>query len=331
MTLGYHFLIRGVLFALINLSGMALHLFATPLFHITALLMYSIRTAWDLLMRVVFIYPFARIPGDNFPGLVTRIAGYGIANDVLNHVGCDDALEKYRDWLEGLILNEYESLFMSNLYLAYERLNKMMTAPYKGIIGDRLFSLQKILEENAEPYKEKFESRLYAYRSKLQNSMGLYQPRFFRLSVDDLPKFMNASVSLTKHKIETNLMEYMSDANISEFWQKSGVNMNDWEALSRVYLAQAFSADIFTPMEECDGSIHARLDEHNMMSNLLLKKEPSAKVVFEVISDAISPEATDCFAFKDNRFWSSLYHSLYISIETDRDWAYLQYLRGRSQ
>lgn len=328
-TLLYSFFIRGFLLAVISVAVIILHVLATPLLSLLAFLAYAFRSFWDLLMRLLFIMPFARIPGDNFPGLVQRISGYGIASEVLNQIDVSDAMGKYQQWLEAYILDEYQPVLLKSLHQFEARLEQMMTEAYRGIVGDRLQFLQQTIEENINEFQQPFENALSKHRSELRNKMMVYESHYLRLNAEALPEFIEASEKLTQSYVENSLLAYMSDAQIVAFWSLAGINKNEWSLLNRVLLSRAFSADIFTPIEECDGSIMVQNSQQNVVQSLLLEKEPSSKVVFDVNGEGRAPETEHKLSFDDNPFWYELYEPYYLPVETPERWKYLMRLRQR--
>jgi len=325
----YFFIIKGLLFSVLSLLIITFHLLATPVRHVLALSGYLIRTVWDLLIRLLLIYPFARIPGDNFSGIVTRIAGYGFASEVLKQMSVDEAMDRYQSWLEMYILDEYKENVLQHLHQSKNWLNKMMTPIYMSILGEHLNGVQNAVDMNVEHYEKLLEDVFYECRSALENEQNKYIAHYIRLSADDLPVFLEKSRELCKSSVESGLLSWMSDGEIAAYWSGLGVSTNEWSLLNRVLSDRAFSADIFTAIEDSDASITVQLNEQSSVRDLLMDKDMVSKVNFNVASNAVPPQTDRCFSFVDNPMWYRLYHSLYIPVEEDKDWKYLQHLRRR--
>lgn len=328
-TIVYYFLIRGVLFSGVSLLIITFHFLAAPVLNLFALSAYLIRTVWDLLIRLLLIYPFARVPGDNFSGIVTRIAGYGFASEVLSQVGIDEAMDKYQSWLEMYILDEYREVVQQHLNQSKHRLDKMMTQIYVSILGEHLNEVQKKVDKNVTHYEKLLEKVFYECRYVLEKEQGEYIAHYIRLSESDLPAFLEKSRELCKSSVESSLLSCMSDGEIAAYWSGLGVGTDEWLLLNRVLLSRAFSADIFTAIEDSDASITVQLNEQSTVRDLLMDKDVASKVDFNVVSHAQLPQTDRHFSFSDNLMWYELYSPLYIPVKGDRDWGYLQRLRRR--
>ena len=311
-TVFYHFLIRGVAVLLVGIFGILLHIVMTPILVTLSVIAYVFRSIWDVSVRILFIYPFARIPGDNFPGVITRISGYGLASEVLTVVSYEEALDKYAHSLKGIILDEYESLVMEQLNRFNTKLDELSTNTYRSILEDNLYTIEESLIENIKPYKSKIRHNLEQYRRNLSDSQSQYNAYYIRLSKNQLSNFLTESEKHIKDVVSDYLLSYMSEGKKAAFWLNYGVDSNDWSQLNKVILSKVFSADIFTPIEDCDDSISVRLNEQNVVNSLLIEKTPSAKVIFDVESNASYPSVAKNLVFSKNDFWHTLHERMYI-------------------
>jgi hypothetical protein len=328
MTVVYHFIFRGVLMLVISLLIILFHALATPVLHGFALTLYVLRTAWDGLMRLILIKPFAKIPGANFHGLITRISGYGIASEVLNTVSQESALKIYNNWLELFILDKYKSVLISTLNQPKDRLKEMMSPVYSSIVGHRIYPIQEKLEENINELENAFKSNYNTYRKMLMQAINTESMQFIRLPKAELMEFTNKAEDLTAERLESKLFSYMREGDVTAFWFKLGVQQNDWPLLNRKLLQLAFSADILTAIEDCDASISVMNTNKSTLHNLLTDKEPSSKVQFVVTAHNSTPSTAE-FSFLRNSFWSDLYSEWYLPIVTEEHWKYVGRLRDR--
>ncbi len=329
-TVLYHFLIRGAGVIIISLLAILFHALAYPVRYLIATLLYAIRSGWDTLMRVIFIRPFARIPGDNFAGLVTRIAGYGIAQEIMIELSKAESEQSYKDWLELYVLDEYATLFRENLYHPEQQLNDIMNSIYRDIIDEHYYPIRDHLDKHLNEYHEIFRKEFNSYHSKLKKRVYSQQMRLIRLAESDLADFLKDTQLLSKQTIESSLLAYMSKAQLATFWLNHSINKDDWAALNLALLERAFSPDIFTPVEQCDDSVSIRENETNMVQSLLKHKEPSSKVVFEVNGNEASEKMKMQLISSNNSFWSEIYHPLYLPLEMEKDLKYLNHLRSRA-
>ena len=328
VILFYHIAFRGIGVWAASLLAIVFYALAKPLLHGLALTMFVLRQTWDAVMRVLFIRPFARIPGDNFPGLVTRVAGYGIASEILDVRSRSEVSSIYRAYLERFVLDEYEPIFRNVLYQPREILEQMMTAPYYVILDAHYYKLKSQIDEHIRDLERNFREPFNLYHEVLDKHLARVSMGHIRLSESDLSGFLQDAETVTRELIVENLFRYMTDRQIAAFWLQQYVVPEAWPDLLARLLERAFSPDIFTPIEDCDDSIRVRDNHQTMMQSLLLSKEPSVKVAFEVVGHS-STNDTEERLFQDNPFWSQLNHTLYLPIDHRQEWQDLERLRAR--
>lgn len=321
-TLFNYMLLRGLLVALVSILSVVFHVLIVPVIYFVSFFVYVIAHLWDMLMRIVFIYPFARIPGDDFAGVITRIAGHGIATNVLKVPGKQETQQKYQLWLQSFMLDIYESVTLKKLKGSKSILSEIMTPTYKKIIGDKIVSVEKMVDENIEKYEPLMSGNIRGIRKKLYLKQHLYRTDLVRLRKDELASFIKGSEDLCRVTMEQHLFPWLSNAEHKLFWLNLGINENDWSLLNRVLLSQAFSADIFTPIEDCDGDISVEVEHINIAKSLVTEKQPMSKISFNVEQQALFPETQKILAFEDNDFWYRLHEQLYLPIGCNGDWEY---------
>ena len=309
-TLFNHMLLRGLLLTLVSMLSVIFHVFIVPVIYLFSFFAYVIAHLWDTLMRIVFIYPFARIPGDNFSGVITRIAGHGIATNILKVTGKHETQQKYQLWLQKFMLDIYESVTLKKLKSSEILLSKIMTPTYRKIMGDQISSVEKSVEENIEKYESLISENIRGFRKKLYSEQHLYRTDLVRLRKNELASFITDSETLCRITIEEHLIPWLSEAEHKLFWLNLGINENDWSLLNRVLLSQAFSADIFKPIEDCDGDISVEVEHKNIAKSLVTEKQPMSKISFNVDQQALFPKTENKLLFEDNDFWYRLHEGI---------------------
>lgn len=328
-TLLNFMLFRGLLVSLVGLLSVLFHVLIVPVIYLFSFVAYLIAHIWDALMRIIFIYPFARIPGDNFAGVITRIAGHGIATNVLKVNAAQDAKQKYKLWLQDFMLDIYESVSLKKLKASENLLSKIMTSTYRKIIGDQIYTVEEAVEKNIEKFESVMSENIRGFKKKLYSGNILYRTDLVRIRKDELSSFVRDSEELCRVTIEQHLIPWLSDAEHKLFWLNLGITENDWSLLNRVLLSQAFSADIFTPIEACDGDISVEVEHINIAKSLVTEKQPMSKISFNVDQQALFPETEKKLSFDDNDFWYKLYEPLYFPVRLHSDWEYLLVYRLR--
>lgn len=328
MTLLNQIVFRGVVGAALKLFAILFYALAKPVLQGLALMLFVLRRTWDGATRYLFIRPFARIPGANFPGLVTRISGNGIAREILDVRTRAEVADLYHCTLEHFVLGEYEALLKNTLYQPREILDQIMTPLYCAILHDHLERVKHTLDEHIRGLKMMIEKTLSPYRQEINAYLEGVPFAYIRLKEDDMEAFYENAESLTRTVIGENLLHYMSGAQVAAFWAQRNVPPEGWPELTRRLLERWFSREIFTPIEACDDSIQVRNNNETMAQSLLLSGEPSTKVAFNVIgTTGCDPIAQRLF--RDNGFWRRLNHPFYLPIDNHNEWEKLERLRTR--
>eukprot|EP01125_Pyxidicula_operculata_P000043 TRINITY_DN1005_c1_g1_i3.p1 TRINITY_DN1005_c1_g1~~TRINITY_DN1005_c1_g1_i3.p1 ORF type:complete len:315 (-),score=85.53 TRINITY_DN1005_c1_g1_i3:21-965(-) len=241
------------------------------------------RVFYDFVMYYALVRPLGRVPARD-SRLAWRVRGPGVSSMFYYQIEPDLAILMLQAHMEKNQLEVFSEFMMRKIEepeYKYYRAGVKYFSHFGGKLIDHQ-NLDAIINRNQQiinDLKNKVEERhqMNPFSSEIRSGN-------VRQTASNLTKTIQKGTVLVDDFYLDKVFPFMTEKDITEFWNAKGLKKDDWKALTQLLLSEIFGEKFFVPLEDTQNIFSLKVSDVNVESYVSdLWKEHSQKEIDEVV------------------------------------------------